>query len=246
MRKIFGIIVLALVCGLFSGCPEPYIEKPVIIEEIDMASNLAPTYGSVAYYGPGSAINSNKCIDDDISTSAEVNYTGDPGSYTGYFEITLSSAFPVETIYMNALASAVTGICSGYLQYYDESTGSWVTLNSTFSGSTAKHAIFTYTVNKTIKRVRIGYNGDIGKHGGSLHLLVYEVMINGDAWQSSRIKVKTSSGVVTLAREPTLSSPLRYRKGGVTYSLVLVNPTDPSASPVRVKTASGIKAIAKM
>lgn len=246
MRKIFGIIVLALVCGLFSGCPEPYIEKPDYSEEIDMASNLAPTYGSVAYYGSGSAGNFNNCIDNNLSTFAQADYTGNPGSYTGYFEITLSSAFPIETIYMNAVTSAVVGNCSGYLQYYDESTGSWVTLNSTFNGSAAKHAIFTYTVNKTIKRVRIGYNGNIDKHGGSLELFVYEVMINGDAWQSSGIKVKTASGVVTLAREPSLSGPLRFRKGGVTYSFVLVNPTDPSASPVRVKTAAGIKAIAKM
>ena len=246
MRKIFGIIVLALVCGLFSGCPEPYIEKPDYSEEIDMASNLAPTYGSVAYYGSGTAENFNRCIDNDISTSASVGYTGNTGIYTGYFEITLSSAFPIETIYMNALATAVAGNCSGYLQYYDESTGSWVTLNSAFYGSHAKHAIFTYTVNKTIKRVRIGYNGDIGKNGGSLQLLVYEVMINGDAWQNSGIKIKTASGVITLAREPNLSGPLRFRKGGVTYSLVLVNTTDPSASPLRIKTPAGIKAIAKL
>lgn len=242
MRKIFGIIVLALVCGLFSGCPEPYIEKPDYSEEIDMASNLAPTYGSVAYYGSGSAENFNRCIDNDLSTYAQTYCTGAIGSYTGYFEVTLSGAFPVETIYVKAFASAVAGNINGYIQYYDESAGNWVTLNSTFG----VHFESTYTVNKLVRRVRVGFNGNIGKYGGSLDLLVYEVMINGAAWQNSGVKVKTASGVVTLAREPTLSGPLRFRKGGVTYSFVLVNTTDPSASPLRVKTAAGIKAIAKM
>jgi hypothetical protein len=32
----------------------------------------------------------------------------------------------------------------------------------------------------------------------------------------------------------------------VTYSLALVNPNDANASPLRIKTAAGIKAVAKI
>lgn len=244
MRKLLLLLTL-----VFAGCVEPYIERPepVIIEEIDMSENLAPAYGTVTYGGSGSPVSAlTQCIDNNLSTTGTIAYTGNTGSYSGYIEVTLDNAYPIETIYMNAVASAVTGSCSGYLQYYDESTGTWVTLNASFAGSGASHAIFTYTVNKTIRRVRIGYNGSIGLNGGTLQLAVYELMMNGDIWLDSGLRIKTPSGVVTLAREPTLSGPLRFRKGGVTYSFVLVNPTDSSASPLRVKTAAGIKAIAKM
>lgn len=39
------------------------------------------------------------------------------------------------------------------------------------------------------------------------------------------------------------TNPLRIRKGGVTYGLVLVETSDPYASRIRVKTGAGIRAI---
>lgn len=37
----------------------------------------------------------------------------------------------------------------------------------------------------------------------------------------------------------------RVRKGGVTYAVYLVATTDPQASPVRIRTSTGVKAIRK-
>jgi len=50
-------------------------------------------------------------------------------------------------------------------------------------------------------------------------------------------------GVGELALCNVGSNPLRIRKGGVTYGIELVDTGDPNASAIRIKTASGIKAL---
>jgi hypothetical protein len=60
-------------------------------------------------------------------------------------------------------------------------------------------------------------------------------------------RVRTTRENLAIACEPpgTVTSPLRIRKGNNTYGIVLVDLTDPNASPVRIKTSSGIKALRK-
>lgn len=50
-------------------------------------------------------------------------------------------------------------------------------------------------------------------------------------------------GVGELALCDAGVNPLRIRKGGVTYGVELVDVSDPNASPLRIKTPAGIKAI---
>jgi len=52
-------------------------------------------------------------------------------------------------------------------------------------------------------------------------------------------------GVGELALCDAGVNPLRIRKGGVTYGIELVETSDPNASPIRIKTSAGIKAIRK-
>ena len=52
-------------------------------------------------------------------------------------------------------------------------------------------------------------------------------------------------GVGELALCDVGNSPLRIRKGGVTYGMELVDISDPNASAIRIKTGAGIKAIRK-
>lgn len=52
-------------------------------------------------------------------------------------------------------------------------------------------------------------------------------------------------GVGELALCNVGTHPLRFRKGGVTYGIELVPIGDPNASPIRIKTGAGIKAIRK-
>lgn len=53
--------------------------------------------------------------------------------------------------------------------------------------------------------------------------------------------------IIRIACEPagTLTSPLRIAKNGVIYGIVLVDPSDPHASRIKVQTKSGIKALRK-
>jgi len=52
-------------------------------------------------------------------------------------------------------------------------------------------------------------------------------------------------GVGELALCDVGTNPLRIRKGGTTYGIELVETSDPNASPIRIKTGAGIKAIRK-
>jgi len=59
------------------------------------------------------------------------------------------------------------------------------------------------------------------------------------------LKVQTSGGMIELALADVGTHPLRIRKGATTYGIELVETNDPNASPIRIKLASGIKALRK-
>lgn len=63
------------------------------------------------------------------------------------------------------------------------------------------------------------------------------------------LRIKTTSGIIELTLVAVASAVASMggapmiRKNGTTYALYLVETTDPNASPVRIKTSTGIKAI---
>jgi hypothetical protein len=61
------------------------------------------------------------------------------------------------------------------------------------------------------------------------------------------LRVYDGTEIVTIACEPegTLTSPLRIAKNGVLYGIVLVEPSDPAASKLKIQTSSGTKALRK-
>jgi len=61
------------------------------------------------------------------------------------------------------------------------------------------------------------------------------------------LRVFDGTSIIAIACEPTgtLTSPLRIRKGGTTYGIILVPVTDANASKIRIQTSSGIKALRK-
>ena len=61
------------------------------------------------------------------------------------------------------------------------------------------------------------------------------------------LRIRTGTLTLTIACEPagTLTSALRIRKGTTTYGIVLVATTDANASPIRINTSSGVKALRK-
>lgn len=62
------------------------------------------------------------------------------------------------------------------------------------------------------------------------------------------LRVQDGGAVIRIAVElaGTLTSPLRIAKNGVTYGIMLVEPNAPNASHLRISTASGAKAWAKL
>lgn len=62
------------------------------------------------------------------------------------------------------------------------------------------------------------------------------------------LRVYDGAAIRRIAAEPsgTLTSPLRISKGGITYGIVLVDPSDPSASKTRIQTTAGTKALRKL
>jgi hypothetical protein len=61
------------------------------------------------------------------------------------------------------------------------------------------------------------------------------------------LKAYDGTGIITIAVEPagTVTSPLRIAKGGTIYGIMLVDPSDSSASKLRIQTSSGVKALKK-
>lgn len=57
--------------------------------------------------------------------------------------------------------------------------------------------------------------------------------------------LKVQGETAELALCDVENNPLRFRKGGTTYGIELVETNDPNASRVRIKTPTGIKAIRK-
>lgn len=88
-----------------------------------------------------------------------------------------------------------------------------------------------------------GYSGAVA--GCGIHL--YEVDGFGVIYDESPFKLRNGATSVTLAMlDATATSPLRFKIGSTVKQLVLVDVTDANASALRIKTDSGIKAIAKM
>lgn len=81
----------------------------------------------------------------------------------------------------------------------------------------------------------------------------------GSAWANSwgaifpaqydGLRVNVTSGIVSLCLVAEADAPsgmggvVKFRKSGTTYAVYLVETTDPNASPVRVRTTTGVKAI---
>jgi hypothetical protein len=61
------------------------------------------------------------------------------------------------------------------------------------------------------------------------------------------LRAYNGTEIITIACEPetAVSSALRIGKDSKVYGIVLVEPTDPNASSIRIKTSSGVKALRK-
>jgi len=77
----------------------------------------------------------------------------------------------------------------------------------------------------------------------------WELLPGGFPTQYSGFKVQKTGSTIELCMVATADAPtgmggsIRVRKGGTTYALYLVETADSNASPVRVRTTTGTKAV---
>lgn len=80
------------------------------------------------------------------------------------------------------------------------------------------------------------------------NICIKGLTVSLDAVIDIGLRLYDGTEIVTIACEPegTLTSPLRISKNGVIYGIVLVDPSDPKASKLKMQTSSGIKALRKL
>ena len=81
---------------------------------------------------------------------------------------------------------------------------------------------------------------------------------HNDVWYSANpvcnggvdvgLRINDGNGVIKIAAEPTgtLTSPLRIFKSGTIHGIVLVDPSDPNASRLRIRTSTATKALCRL
>lgn len=131
----------------------------------------------------------------------------------------------------------------GYSDNTLENTGGWV--SKTYDGS---NYFFGKTLSSRTRYIRFNIGARAyGRSGGYAKLGYGKVSVYGEGFEKSNIKIVTSSGVKELAKETYSNTyPLRYvDKNGKIQSFSLVPTTSPDASPLRIMTKDGIKAVVK-
>ena len=228
---------------LLLGC-EPFTGPEVI-----MGTNKGPL-GTVTYtkHSSGGTLSG---VVANVNDNNEATYHGcgisDPSSPVSSemtWVLTFANAQSIGKIRILSLlysAHASAGVRS--ISYNDGSSN-----HSLYSASglapEADPVEHEFTINGPVKSVTV-YLKDIDTIAAVYHshVSLYEIEANYyDA--PSEFKLSTSGGVKQLAREGNISSPFRYvDSDGVPRSFSLVETTDSLASPIRVKTPSGIKSI---
>lgn len=106
--------------------------------------------------------------------------------------------------------------------------------------------LFLPSVSKTRLIVNVSAQHTQG-HSLAASIYTYELSAWGPDYIDIGLRAYDGANIIKVACEPegTLTSPLRIRKGSTTYGIVLVDSSDLNASKIRIKTNSGIKALAR-
>ena len=210
-------------------------------------THFGNTQGSASYVG-----------DNDLSTrfAALTSYSyGQCPVARGFVEVTIN--FSKSNIRMDKIEFTiqteinVSGLKNSKydVQLYD---GTWHTVSS--GNSTSNIAYQTFTVNfseySNVSKIKIAVDGTGATNWGSgnARASIFEIKAWGNNYVDIGLRAYDGTNTIKIACEPngTLTYPLRIMKGAIIYSIALVEPSDPSASKIRVKTNSGIKALVKI
>lgn len=269
-RFMIAVIILCI-SVLFSGCEQEGVYQKQentqteieILEEIPMGLvNIATATGTVAWAGegqinevPGSYDPKPLVIDGDKLTYSSW-YASDTGGGNRecVFSLSLNDYYDVYQVQLVLLIApgshAPDGVFTN-LEYYDIATSTWMPL-ATNSWATESGDIYIDTAYKTwvgykkIKDFRLRCEAYSNTDFNTWMLKLYEIQVYAEDLFNSDIRLSDNSGTYKLARNLHATGALRYRdQNNFTRSLALVDPSSRFASPLRIQTLSGIKAIAK-
>lgn len=249
MAKNRSLIWWLLSLVILSGCKPPALIMPndaVPEGEVgEYMANLAHLIGtpsivvgtgSVSYVPSGSVAN---VID--LNTATGV-YSGGAGFVADGWGVEIALEFPSDITQVKIRATRVkTGDAEAVIDVGLEYGGAAHTIGSADYGTnidTVFNGAWT-----GVTKIYISAGG--ASWDDSYTTALYEVYVEGTYAVDSGIRVETSDGTIALAEERTLSSAARYRRGTANKSFMLVDVSSSVASPVRVNTPSGVKAIAE-
>lgn len=266
------LVIILCVSLFFSGCAQEcvYQKTDITLDEIEIPEetpmglvNISTATGTVAWEGegqidevPGSYDPRPNVVDGDKLTGASW-YAEDTGGGNRecVFSVTLNDYYDVYKIGlvlrmpMNS-SHLPNGIFTTF-EYYDIETSSWklIAENDWAKGGSVVYINTEYKTwfgYKKIKDIRMRCEAYSNTDFNGWMLKLYEIQVYAEDLFNSGIKVSDNSGTYKLARNLYASGSLRYRdQNNFTRSLALVEPSSQFASPVRIQTLSGVKAIAK-
>lgn len=120
--------------------------------------------------------------------------------------------------------------------------------------SLGAHDVQVFGYRRTDRDIKLyARDASLGAHDVQLrpaNLKVYDIAVGGAfPTQFAGFKVRKTGSTIELCMVATADAPsgmggvVRVRKNGTTYALYLVETSDSNASPVRVKTTTGIKSV---
>lgn len=137
--------------------------------------------------------------------------------------------------------------------YYATDGGNYVSIydNQNNPAQTSGLEAYNATI-PNVKKIKVvlesfGY-GAGGGAAGDANAMLYEIQAWGENYIDIGLRAYDGSNIIKLGCEPVGSnnSPFKISKNGINYSVALVDPGDASASKFRIKTNSGVKALAKI
>jgi hypothetical protein len=188
-----------------------------------------------------------------------VNITdGDEATYDEYYDggmggggasatwkLLFPSDMPISTLHLVFLGNTGSGSNGGNnitVKYFQGSTLTQL-INTAFTPNAVQN--IDLTINHDVSYITVYLQQRSSSAGTSYgSVLLYELYAYKHILDSD-VRVENQSGKSILAKEGILKSALRSGGSAGAFGYSLVDITDPAASPIRVMTASGVKAISK-
>lgn len=234
-----------------------------MVSDVNSVNTITPNQSGASDTSQSGGISN--IYDNNVSTNYfYYAHHGGDGSVDGYltFDSTWTNAVIIQQLVVNGTIQMDGGNYFGArgaeLDFYVQLKigGVWTTISNTGAiangkaGDGAQPYNWTPTINgpwSNVTGIRFYMHAFATSYEGNRNQYVWLYMNEVHCYREllpEVLRIKKGSGVISIGGHAVSSAdPLRISKSGVTMSIPLVVTTDPQASPIRVKTSAGIKAL---